>query len=161
MLRDMTGIAERQMRSCAGAEASQGGQSGISPPVSTDWKSIAIPRFFANYVYSSKIIVEGDMSFLPELSGSPNSSEALKEALDAVSWLNLSNQVGVEWLELEAQKAYVKVIGLAAGLLQDEQEARKDTTLAANYLFGLFEVSLCLMRERTEETELILCIANK
>lgn len=78
------------------------------------------------------------------MCGGPNVCEPLKEALDTVAWLNLSNQVSMEWLALEAQGAYVKAVGLVAGLLQDEKQARKDTTLAANYLFGLFEVRIVI-----------------
>jgi hypothetical protein len=124
----MAGIAERQVRSRA--ESSWGSQPQISPPVPTDCKSTAIPRFFANYVSQSKVLALRDLRFVTELCGQPNVSELLREALDAVAWLNLSNQVGhgMDWLPLEAQQSCKSCWALRAAL-QDEEEARKDTTL--------------------------------
>lgn len=86
-------------------------------------------------------MIEGNFSFLPELCAGPNVSAPLKEALDAVAWLNLSNQVGMEWLAVEAQRSYVRAVGLLARLLMDEEQAKQDSTLATNFLFSLFDAS--------------------
>ena len=88
-------------------------------------------------------MAEGSFSFLPELCKGPDVSEPLRAALNAVAWLNLANQTGREvmvWLVVEAQRAYAEAVGLLAGLLRDEEAARRDSTLATNFLFCLFEV---------------------
>jgi hypothetical protein len=45
-------------------------------------------------------------------------------------------------LKFEACRSYFHAIELMAKLLQSPNEARRDETLATNYLFGLFEVKL-------------------
>jgi hypothetical protein len=42
-------------------------QTKISSPMSTNWKGIAVPRFFADYVFKSRVMFQGDLSFLPDL----------------------------------------------------------------------------------------------
>jgi hypothetical protein len=109
--------------------------------MSTNWKDLAIPRFFTDYVFKSHVVCRGDLSFLPELCSRSNFHAPLKAALDAVAWLSLSNQFGIEWLKVEASKSYFHAVTLMAKLLQDPDAAREDAILATNYLFGLFEVS--------------------
>ena len=108
--------------------------------MSTNWKDIAVPRFFADYVIKSRVMFRGDLSFLPGLCASSELHAPLREALDAVAWLSLSNQLGIEWLTFEACRSYFHAVEMMAKLLEDPDRARDDTTLAANYLFGLFEV---------------------
>lgn len=109
--------------------------------MSTNWREIALPRFFADYVFESPLFSESGLSFLPELCGRPNLRAPLREALNAVSWLSLSNQLGLQWLKLEACGTYFHAVQLMSKLLQDPDEAPQDATLATNYVFGLFEVN--------------------
>jgi hypothetical protein len=106
--------------------------------MSTNWKDTAVPRFFADYVFKSGVMFQADMSFLPDLACTDHAP--LKEAIDAVAWLSMSNQLGVDWLAIEACKAYFQGVELLAKLLEDPDRAKEDATLATNYLFGLFEV---------------------
>jgi hypothetical protein len=110
--------------------------------MSTNWKEIALPRFFADYIFESPIFTGSSLSFLRELCGRTNLRAPLKEALNAVAWLSLSNQLGIEWLKVEACGSYFHAVKGMAKLLKDPDEARQDATLATNYLFGLFEVKL-------------------
>jgi hypothetical protein len=115
-------------------------QPRICPPMSTNWQEIALPRFFADYIFESPIFTGSGLSFLRELCGRTNLRAPLKEALNAVAWLSLSNQLGIEWLKFEACGSYFHAVKLMAKLLKGPDEARQDATLATNYLFGLFEV---------------------
>ena len=80
------------------------------------------------------------MSFLPDLCARSDLHAPLGDALDAVAWLSLSNQLGIEWLTFEACRSYFHGVELMAKLLDDLDRAREDDTLVTNYLFGLFEV---------------------
>jgi hypothetical protein len=115
-------------------------QLKIYPPMSTNWQEIALPRFFADYIFESPIFTGSGLSFLRELCGRTNLRAPLREALNAVAWLSLSNQLGIEWLKVEACGSYFHAVKLMAKLLKGPDEARQDATLATNYLFGLFEV---------------------
>jgi hypothetical protein len=117
-------------------------QPRICPPMSTIWREIALPRFFADFVFESTLFTGSGLSFLPELYRRTNLHAPLKEALNAVAWLSLSNQLGIESLKFEACRSYFHAIELMVKLLQGPDEARQDATLATNYLFGLFEVGL-------------------
>jgi hypothetical protein len=117
-------------------------QPRICPPLSTIWREVALPRFFADFVFESTLFPGSSLSFLPELYGRTNLHAPLKEALNAVAWLSMSNQLGIESLKFEACRSYFHAIELMAKLLQSPNEARRDETLATNYLFGLFEVKL-------------------
>ncbi|KAE9377490.1 hypothetical protein N431DRAFT_398426 [Stipitochalara longipes BDJ] len=121
------------------------GQPSICPPISTVWRDVAIPRFFADYVFESKLFTGSSLSFLPELYGCANMHTPLKEALNAVAWLSMSNQLGIKSLKSEACRSYFHAIELMAKLLQGPGEARQDATLATNYLFGLFETKYLLI----------------
>jgi hypothetical protein len=110
--------------------------------MSTNWKEIALPRFFADYIFESPIFTGSGLSFLRELYGRTNLRAPLREALNAVAWLSLSNQLGIVWLKVEACGSYFHAVKAMAKLLKGPDEARQDATLATNYLFGLFEVKL-------------------
>jgi hypothetical protein len=117
-------------------------QSRICSPMSTVWREVALPRFFADFIFESTLFTGSGLSFLPELYGRTNLHAPLKEALNAVAWLSMSNQLGIESLKFEACRSYFHAMELMAKLLQSSNEARQDATLATNYLFGLFEVEL-------------------
>jgi hypothetical protein len=108
--------------------------------MSTNWQEVALPRFFADYIFESPIFTGSSLSFLRELCGRTNVRAPLREALNAVAWLSLSNQLGIEWLKVEACGSYFHAVKVMAKLLKGPDEARQDATLATNYLFGLFEV---------------------
>ena len=133
-------------------------EAKISPPVSTNWKDIAIPRFFADYVFKSHVMFQGDLSFLPDLCVRPDGYAPLGEALEAVAWLSLSNQLRIEWLKIEACRSYFYAVEQMAKLLGDPDQAREDKTLATNYLFGLFEVGCS---PSADKKNLCLTLANR
>jgi hypothetical protein len=122
----------------------------ISPSMSTKWEKVAISRFFADYVSSSHIVKRVDLQFLLKLCSSPNLNAPLKEALEAVAFLSLANQLRLDWLAIEANKSYCRSLPLVAKLLQNVEEARDDTTLATIFLFTCYEVRLteCLLSLR-------------
>ncbi|RFU24971.1 hypothetical protein B7463_g11367, partial [Scytalidium lignicola] len=114
-------------------------QPRICPPMSTIWREVALPRFFADFVFESTVFTGSGLSFLPELYGRPDQHAPLIEALSAVASLSMANQLRIESLKLEALQSYFHAIQLMAKLLQHPDEAQQDATLATNYLFGLFE----------------------
>ena len=111
-------------------------------PLSTNWREVAVPRFFSDYIFESPLFSNCGMTFLPQLCGRMDLHAPLKEALNAVAWLSLSNQLGIEWLKAEAYASYFQAVELMAKLLHDPDEAHDDATLATNYLFGIFEVTV-------------------
>jgi len=115
-------------------------QPRICPPMSTIWREVALPRFFADFVFESTVFTGSSLAFLPELYGRADQHAPLKEALNAVAWLSMANQLRIKSLKLEALQSYFHAIELMAKLLQHSDEAQHDATLATNYLFGLFEV---------------------
>jgi Fungal Zn(2)-Cys(6) binuclear cluster domain len=117
-------------------------QPGICPPMSTVWREVALPQFFADFVFESTVFTGSGLSFLRELYGRADQHAPLKEALNAVASLSMANQHRIEPLKLEALQSYFHAIQLMAKLLQHPDEAQQDATLATNYLFGLFEVML-------------------
>lgn len=110
--------------------------------MSTNWREIAVPRFFADYVFESAFCLQSGLSFLPELCGRTDLRAPLREALNAVACLSLSNQLGINWLKTEACRYYFHAVEVMAKLCRDPDEVRQDDALATNYLFGMFEVSL-------------------
>ena len=93
-----------------------------------------------SYVFQSRLHQYTGLTFLPELYGCTNLRAPLKQALDAVACLSLSNQLGIKWLKTDACKSYSKALQQMAKLLQDPLKAEQDAALATNYLFTLFEV---------------------
>ena len=120
---------------------SQVALSNVPRSVSIKWQDVAVPRFFEDYIYLSDAVPRGSLNFLPDLCSSSSTSSVLRGALDALALRNLANQLGQENLEVDARKSYCRSIPLLAQLLQDEEEAKKDSTLCAILLFGIYEVS--------------------
>jgi hypothetical protein len=111
----------------------------VPRPMTTDWKGIAIPLFFRDYVFHSSLM-KGNFNFLATSFNRPNASPALKSALNAVAWMSLANKRKIIWLSTEAKGCYLESVGNVAKLLGDPATAREDDVMICNCLFGLFEV---------------------
>lgn len=111
-------------------------------PMSPDWSSQAPCLFFADYVFVSKMpgTPSGYLEFLPNLCAG-SQSVCLMQALDAVSFANLTNQSNLAWLNRRARRSYGKALVSINAALRDAQEVTRDSTLAAVFLMGMFEVS--------------------
>lgn len=113
----------------------------ISPPMTTNWKDVAVPRYFADYIVRCSVDDITDLSFIPQLCHNLDSRHSFREALDAVALRSLANQVGSSWLSIEATKSYGRALRSFTSVLQNIEEAQRDTTLATIYLFTFYEVS--------------------
>jgi hypothetical protein len=105
--------------------------------VSPGWQELAVACFFDNYVVLSDVVDER-LHFLPGLYKSSNLCDLLKEALHAVSFASKGNQLCLDWMITEGGLAYSRALLLFVRV--SEHRATEDTTLAAIYLFGLYEV---------------------
>ena len=118
----------------------------IPLPMSPDWSLQAPCLFFADYVFVSKTAgtPNGYLEFLPSLCCEESQSVCLMEALDAVSFAHLTNQSSLAWLNRRARRSYGKALISLNTALQDKNEVTKDSTLAAVYLMGMYEVGFRL-----------------
>lgn len=116
-------------------------------PLSPDWASQAPAIFFADYVYCSPQprYPGGYLEFLPSLCIEESQSSCLMEALDAVSFANLTSQSSLNWLIRRARCSYGKALVSLHAALQDPQEVIKDSTLASVLLMGLYEVGFSVV----------------
>jgi len=114
--------------------------------VSTNWKQIAIPRFFADYGAKSNVFCSnGSLRFIPDIYRQQCSSTHFDEALRAVAFISLANQLDKVDLSLEARKLYGSAIVRVATKLQCVEEAADDTIMASSFLFSMFEVMFHLV----------------
>lgn len=113
-------------------------------PMSPDWSFQASCLFVADYVFVSEAqgTPDGFLEFLPKLCGEEPQSACLMEALDAVSFANLTNQSSLSWSNLRACKSYGKALKSLNAALQDTQEAAKDSTLTSVFLLAMYEVNI-------------------
>ena len=115
-------------------------EEGIPKPfLVTRWREDAVARFFTDYVLGSDA-VPNTMTFLPELYINSNTGGCLKDAVHAAAFVNQANQLGLEWIAIEANVAYGHAIASLMRVLQDPVEALKDTTLATPFVLALYEV---------------------
>ena len=113
---------------------------GIPKPFSvTHWREGAVTRFFTDYVLGSDAVPNTTI-FLPGLYSSSEAGACLKDAIHAAAFMNQANQLGLEWIAIEANVAYGHALASLMRALQDPVEALKDTTLAAPFVLGLYEV---------------------
>jgi hypothetical protein len=111
----------------------------VTLPLSWNWQDQAVARFFADYILPSDVFTD-NLQFLPRLCGSSSSCHHLKEALQAVAFASQGNQLGLKWMTTEGSLAYGRALPLIADVLQNQ--SREDSTLAAIFLLGLYEVCL-------------------
>jgi hypothetical protein len=104
-----------------------------------DWREVAITRFFSDYCVSSDAVPFTWMA-LRDLYSSPDASRCLREALHAAAFVSHANQLGLEWMALEAIGAYGRALASLSKALEDPEEVLSDTLLAAPYLIGQYEV---------------------
>jgi hypothetical protein len=112
----------------------------IPKQIGIDWKGVAVPRFFNDYVFHFD---SGCTSFyfFRTLWESERSCVHFRQALEAVAFLNFASQENVLWMRDEATKLYCRSLSRVSGLLQNDEDAYKDTTLATIHTFGIYEVS--------------------
>ncbi|RFU26910.1 hypothetical protein B7463_g9420, partial [Scytalidium lignicola] len=115
-------------------------QGEVTRSVSTNWQQIAIPRFFADYVSQSNMFTKGNFRFLPDIYNQRMSSPHFDEALRAVAFMSLANQLGKDDLSVEARKLYGSAIVRVATQLHNVEGAIDDTVIASSLLFSLFEM---------------------
>lgn len=76
------------------------------------------------------------------------------EALRAVAFMSLANQLGKDDLSVEASKLYGSAIIRVATKLRNVEEAADDTILASSFLFSVFQVMFSLLLLRRSITDL-------
>ncbi|KUJ17134.1 uncharacterized protein LY89DRAFT_72705 [Mollisia scopiformis] len=117
-----------------------GMQDEIARPLSTNWHETAIPRFFADYVSPSNVLNGGSFHFLLDLCNQQMCNVHFDEALRAVAYMSLANQLGKNNLSVEARKLYGSAIIRVATKVQNVEEALDDAILASSFLFSLFQI---------------------
>jgi hypothetical protein len=120
-------------------------QGEITRSLSTNWHQIAIPRFFADYVSRSDVLGSGSLRFLRDIYSQRICRVNFDEALRAVAFMSLANQLSKAELSVEARKLYGSAIIRVATKLQNVEEAADDTILASSFLFSMFQVVFCLL----------------
>ena len=115
-------------------------KQGIPEPCAqTEWRDTAINRFFSDYVLESDAVPNTTI-FLPGLYSSLDAGACFEDALCAAAFVNQANHLGLEWMAIEAKAAYGRALASLLRVLQNPVEALKDTTLAAAFVVGLYEV---------------------
>jgi hypothetical protein len=66
------------------------------------------------------------------------------EALQAVAFMSLANQLSKDKLSVEARKLYSSAIIRVATKLRNVEEAADDTILASSFPSSIFQVMFCL-----------------
>ena len=133
--RDMTLVAEKKVASRVKRVLEQ------RHLAKSDWQDDAVAALFSDYVLDSDVVVL-NTSFLRSLYESQATSACFKEALHAAACGSRANQLGLDWMVAEASSLYGKALKLLNNALQSPVEVKLDTTLAAIYLVGLYEVCL-------------------
>lgn len=114
-------------------------QSTVRPPEFAIWKEEAVNQFFEDYVVASDTVPD-TMNVLPQLYRSLDADFCFNDALYAAAFVSQANQLGLEWIAIEANEAYGRALTTLMSALQDDVEALKDTTLGATYLISMYEV---------------------
>lgn len=112
-----------------------------APPPSTPQypvQELAKGYFFCNYMAGSPH--SGHMSYLIPLVSDPQSS-AINAALNAVGMAALSNIRMSPRMMLKARREYTTALSQTNHALRDPVLSKRDDTLAAVVLLGMFEVS--------------------
>ena len=133
------------MRSAPSAQNSSRGSS-ICPPMASDWYGQAVCMFFYDYVITSSDATTdvGYLQILPDLWNKDGNTPAYQEAVSAVALMYLAHRSNLEYLVLQARHRYGTALRLIAGALRDQEELKKDSTLAAILCAGLYEVYMKL-----------------
>lgn len=106
--------------------------SSLPCQIGTNWEDIAVPRFYADYIFRSDPMALSNFKFIPDIVSRNSSCTILNESLRAVALINLANQTHQESLAAEANRSFYRAVRCMATLLQDPKEAKRDTTLAAS-----------------------------
>ena len=109
------------------------------PFLVSDWREDAVSRLFTDYVLGSDVVPNTTI-FLPGLYGTSDADACLKDAIYAAAFANQANQLDLQWIAIEANKAYGHALASLTKVLQDPAEALKDTTLATTFAMSLYEV---------------------
>ena len=131
------------MRSAPNAPNSSRGSS-ICPPMASDWHGQAVCMFFYDYVVTSRDATTdvGYLQILPDLWNKDGNTPAYQEAVSAVSLMYLAHRSSLDCLVLQARHHYGTALRLIAAALRDQEELKKDSTLAAILCAGLYEVCM-------------------
>ena len=133
------------MRSAPSAQNSSRGLS-ICPPMAADWHSQAVCMFFYDFVITSKDATTdvGYLQILPDLWNKDFNTPACQETISAVALMYLAHRSSLEYPLLQARHHYGNALRLIAGALGNQEELKKDSTLAAVLCAGLYEVCIRL-----------------
>jgi hypothetical protein len=91
----------------------------------------------------SKVVTE-NINCLPELYAATVADGCLRDAFHATAFVSQAHQLGLDWMAIEASNTYGRALASIATALEDPIEAKKDATLAAIYMVGMYEVSSVL-----------------
>ncbi|RFU24968.1 hypothetical protein B7463_g11370, partial [Scytalidium lignicola] len=131
-------------------------------PLNTNWHEASLGRFFNDWIIRSNIPL-GTFGFIQELFNQPNCRPYLKEAVEAVAFVNQSNQMNIAWLAVDGRRAYCNSIGLVQEALKDDVEARTDDCMATLILYGLLtsEAILLIYNHSINRATLRCLVTNK
>lgn len=115
--------------------------SSIQPHLTTNWKEVAVPRFFADYMYEFESVQIGTLQFLPEVLKTDSTRNYSLEALQAVALVSMANQLKLDSLLLDSRYAYGRAISGLAKALFSQEETKSDAVYATTYLLGFYEVT--------------------
>lgn len=104
------------------------------------WQEGAVSSFFADYQLPSDVMKETLYPFLSRLCQGHIKSEPLQESFYAAAFASQGNQLGLHWMITEASLAYDRALAAIGKTLQDESLSTDDSTLAATFFLGFYEV---------------------
>jgi hypothetical protein len=148
----MTFVTEKKVeRRVQGILKSRKTKSPSNPPSGATDLDKALVRFFEDYCPASSVITY-NTSILHVLYERSTTSDCFKDALQAAALRSMANQLNLEQMAADAERAYGRALALAKAALANSTEVTKDTTLATLYLLGLYEVRMSKPNQ--------LCILN-
>lgn len=128
-------------------------KSSIPKGMDTDWRAVAIPRFFGDHGKSTHPVYDSSFCFMKEVLEQNSSETYFRDAVEAAAFINLANQIGQAWLEVEGRQAYGRAIRGSAMALQTPSKAKDDALLASTILFGFVEVPIQVILTRKPGNE--------
>ena len=110
--------------------------------MASDWHGQAVCMFLHDYVIqaSPSDIQFGFLQSLPDLCSKEDNTSVVQEAVSAVALMSLAHRSSMDHLVVQARQRYGKALKLIALALNDPEELKKDSTLAAVLCASCYEV---------------------
>ena len=116
----------------------------MSPPMPTDWLNQSVCMFFNDYVVhpNESIAGFGFLQGAPDMFKKETDSEVspFQEAVWAVSLTNFAHRsTCFDYMVPQSRRRYGKALQLLSTALRDQEELKKDSTLATVLCLGIYE----------------------